>query len=173
MNKYLAFLDIDGVLCSHRVQVAFGGDGFWTRFDPVAIDYLNTLHDRFDIGFVICSTWKNSLDTDDTTIEHWVRSAFQNSGFRGNINRPWKTNPENKTWSHSELSSRDQRPTEVKMYLEEYGHFIDDYIIFDDDSYNYKEVLGKSRQVKPDQNNGLLFKHILNAESLVGVWDKK
>lgn len=165
-RKYLVFLDIDGVFTSNRVHVAHNGSyALWSRFDPVAVDFMNWIHDTHPVEFVIMSTWKNHLDSDDVNIKHWVVSAFYNSGFRGKIADPWKT-------YDSILNPREDRGHEVKSYLDCYGHDIEDYILFDDSKFNFKQVLGKGRHVLTDPENGLLFKHMLNAKSIMGEWTK-
>jgi len=168
-RKYLVFLDIDGVFTSNRVHLAHNADfNMWHRFDPVAVDFMNKIHDTYPVEFVLMSTWKNHLKNDDTNIQHWVRSAFGNSGFRGTIATPWKTDPDNfaimKKWD---------RGDEVKNYLETFATDIEDYILFDDNSYNFEKALGKKRLVRTDSDNGLLHKHMLNALSLLGQWKKK
>lgn len=165
-RKYLVFLDIDGVFTSSRVHYAHNSKyNLWARFDPIAIDFMNKIHDRYPVEFVIMSTWKNGLRNDDQMIEHWVRAAFANSGFRGMIATPWKTDPDNfavqKKWD---------RANEVKDYLENFGSDVKDFILFDDNRYRFKEILGKGRLVQTDPENGLLFKHMLNAQSIMGNW---
>jgi len=169
-RKYLVFLDIDGVFTSHRVHIAHNAHGamMWQRFDPVAVDFMNYIHDTYPVEFVLMSTWKDHLKTDDPMINHLVRSAFANSGFRGLLATPWKTDPDNigvmKKWD---------RAHQVKDYLDLYGGDVDDFILFDDNRYKFKEVLGKNRLVLTDADNGLLYKHMLNAKSMMGHWCKK
>ena len=170
-RKYLVFLDIDGVFTSSRVHYAHAAAyEMWHRFDPVAVDFMNKIHDRYPVEFVIMSTWKNYLDAKSNMLEHWVRAAFGNSGFRGQLASPWKTDPDNVIWQRKGLNDRAH---EVREYLELYGQDIKDYILFDDNAYRFKEVLGKSRLVKTDHENGLLYKHMLNAQSLMGQWHER
>jgi hypothetical protein len=140
----------------------------WHRFDPVAVDFMNKIHDRYPVEFVLMSTWKNNLRTDDQMIEHWVRAAFGNSGFRGDFASPWTTDPDDlavhKKWD---------RGNEVKDYLETYATDVKDFILFDDNRYRFKEILGKNRLVQTDHENGLLYKHMLNAQSLMGTWHER
>jgi hypothetical protein len=169
VRKYLVFLDIDGVLTSQRVHTTYQGEyGMWCQFDPVAIHFFNWMHDTYPIETVIMSTWKNGLRNDDAMIEHWVRAAFANSGFRGTLASPWKTDPDNfavmKKWD---------RGNEVKDYLENFGTDVEDFILFDDNRYRFKEILGKNRLVWSDATDGLLHKHMLNAKSLMGNWEKR
>jgi len=168
-RKYLVFLDIDGVFTSSRVHLAHNADfNMWHRFDPVAVDFMNKIHDTYPVEFVLMSTWKNHLKNDDINIQHWVRSAFGNSGFRGTIATPWKTDPDNfaimKKWN---------RGDEVKNYLENFGTDVEDFILFDDNAYNFEKALGKKRLIRTDPDNGLLYKHMLNAQSMLGQWKKK
>ncbi len=168
--KYLAFLDIDGVLTSNRVHVAHNSaDMMWQRFDPVAIDFLNFMHDTYDVEFVIMSTWARGCDVKDPSVEHWVRATFASAGFRGMIARPWKTDPDNIVLA----KGLHYRAYAVKDYLDNFGQDIDDFILFDDTHYDFDRILGKKRLVKTCPDNGLLFKHMLHAKSIMGNWNKK
>ena len=170
-RKYLVFLDIDGVFTSSRVHYAHNAVyEMWHRFDPVAIDFMNKIHDRYAVEFVLISTWKNYLRNDDSTIEHWIRSAFANSGFRGNFAEMWKTDPDN-LWINKPPPY--DRSHEIKDYLAEYATDVKDFIIFDDNDYNFEKVLGVRRWVRTDPENGLLYKHMKNAQSLMGHWHEK
>ena len=171
MTPYLIFLDIDGVFTSTRVHTAHNADyDIWHRFDPVAVDFMNKIHDTYDVAFVLISTWKNSLVTDNNMISHWVKAAFANSGFRGSFSSLWKTDPDNLKFGKQGVYNRAH---EIRDYLDTYGPNVKDYLIFDDNDYDFKKVLGKKRLVKTDPDNGLLHKHMLNAYSLMGLWDKK
>jgi len=168
-RKYLVFLDIDGVFTSSRVHYAHNAEyGMWHRFDPVAVDFLNRIHDTYPVEFVLMSTWKNNIKYDHKMIEHWVRSAFANSGFRGMIAKPWKADPDDFA-----VMKRWDRAHEVKDYLENFGEDVKDFILFDDNAYRFKEILGKGRLVRTDPDNGLLHKHMLNAMSIMGTWVEK
>jgi hypothetical protein len=170
-RKYLVFLDIDGVFTSSRVHFAHAAAyEMWHRFDPVAVDFMNKIHDRYPVEFVIMSTWKDNLRSDDNNVKHWVHAAFGNSGFRGQLATPWKTDPDNVIWQRK---GANDRAYEVKEYLELYATDIKDYILFDDNRYQFKEVLGVNRLVHTDHENGLLYKHMLNAHSLMGQWHER
>lgn len=165
--KYLVFLDIDGVFTSGRVQFASANPrDLWNKFDPTAIDFMNKIHDRVDgVYFMLISTWKDHLPSDDAMLEHWIISAFRNAGFRGEFNRPWKTNPDNV------YKNKETRAHEIRDYLA--GRNIKDYIIFDDTDYAFDTILGKRRHIKTDSENGLLLKHMKNAMSIIGEWEPK
>lgn len=168
-RKYLIFLDIDGVFTSNRVHYAHNATyKMWARFDPVAVDFMNKIHDTYPVEFVLMSTWKNGLRNDDKMTEHWIQAAFANSGFRGEFAAPWKTDPDNfsptKKWD---------RGNEVKDYLENFATDVEDFVLFDDNRYRFNEILGKKRLVQTNSDDGLLHKHMLHANSLMGNWEKK
>lgn len=168
-RKFLCFVDIDGVLTSNRVHTTYQGEyEMWCQFDPIAVQFFNWIHDTYPVEFCLMSTWKNGLRTDDTMIEHWVRAAFANSGFRGVIATPWKTDPDNFA-----VARKWDRGNEVKDYLENFATDIEDFILFDDNRHRFKEILGKQRLVLTDPDNGLLHRHMLNAKSLMGNWKKR
>jgi len=168
-KKYLCFLDIDGVFASSRVHTASNATyPIWHQFDPIAIQFLNKIHDTYNVKFVLISTWKNYLETENTMISHWVASAFGNAGFRGEFHEKWKTDPDNEWHTKKGLYNRAH---EIKEFLEMYP--ADDFIIFDDNDYGFKKVLGVSRFVKTNPEDGLLHKHMLNAKSMMGMWEKK
>ena len=169
-RKYLVLLDIDGVFTSSRVNTAHNASyDMWHRFDPVAIDFMNKIHDTYPVEFVIMSTWKNYIDAKSYMMEHWVRSAFGNSGFRGQFAKPWKTDPE-ELWI---VRKGFVRGSEVREYLDTYATDVLDFILFDDNSYNFDIALGRKRLIRTDPDNGLLYKHMQKAQSIMGQWDKK
>lgn len=170
-RKYLVFLDIDGVFTSNRVHLSHNAVyDVWHRFDPVAVDFMNKIHDTYPVDFVLISTWKDHLDTSDNSIIHWIRAAFANSGFRGNLAGFWKTDPLNEGLTKPKPYTRAH---EIRDYLKEIASDVEDYIIFDDNDYDFKKVLGKSRLVKTHDEDGLLTKHMKNALSIMGTWKKK
>ena len=169
-RKYIVFLDIDGVFTSHRIHTAHNAHQavMWQRFDPVAVDFMNYIHDTYPVEFVLMSTWKNGLRENDTVAEHWVRAAFANSGFRGLFASPWKTDPD----GFAQIKKWD-RGHEVKDYLENFASDAKDFILFDDNRYRFNEILGVKRHVWTDAHNGLLHKHMLVAKSMMGNWEKR
>ncbi|EPX76761.1 HAD domain-containing protein [Salipiger mucosus] len=171
---YLVFLDFDGVLAHKRVHLA-GGAGYsdhynkWSKFDPVAIDFFNRIHDTYlDVRFVIMSSWKSTADIHDEYTEHVFQSMLRNAGFRGALGDPWKTNPYNEAGL-----DRDDRAIQVKDYLVNKAPYAQDFILFDDNRFRFKEVLGKGRLVQTSENDGLLSKHMLDALSIMGHWEHR
>ena len=168
-RKYLVFLDIDGVFTSSRVHYAHAASyEMWHRFDPVAVDFMNKIHERYPVEFVLMSTWKNYIDVNSHMIEHWFRAAFGNSGFRGQFATPWKTDPDNLA-----LQKKWDRGDEVREYLDTYATDVKDFILFDDNVYNFDKALGVKRLVRTDPENGLLYKHMLHAQSIMGQWHER
>lgn len=162
--RYYVFLDIDGVLATQRQSFVRDFEYMiWCDFDPVAVKFLNKLHDSFyGVEFVLTSTWKFGLD-DDPMVHHWIECAFRNANFRGNFAVDWKTKDD------GEFGGYDSRAYSVKEYLDTHNH--DGYIIFDDSDYSFNRVLGEKRFIKTDPTDGMLTKHMMNAWALVNqVW---
>ena len=163
---YLVFLDIDGVLATKRTFTAFPTEyDLWAKFDPVAVDFFNWIHDNYDVQFVVMSTWKRNMD--GLMSIHWVNSCLQNSGFRGTLASPWRTNPKDDPHVEHTLD----RAHQVKAYIDNAKP--DDFILFDDNSFHFKDVLGKGRLIQTHAENGLLVSHMNNAKALMGGWNKK
>lgn len=167
-NKYAVFVDIDGVLTSWRVHFAHNASyKMWARFDPVAIDFFNKIHDEYNVEFIITSTWKNFVKENDMTIYHWMQSAFANSGFRGKFANPWKTNDINEAKNYME------RGNEIKDYIDKYGEKYSDFIIFDDTPSNINEFF-PCRFIQTDPNNGITWENMIEAyDDIINFWEKK
>ena len=179
-TPYVVFLDIDGVLTTARHYHALNAQnpGSWGSFDPVAIQFFNKLADTYDVDFVMSSTWRVLFDEAQTTdggwitiedkefgdgpIPHWAEACFRTAGFKGKFPLDWRT-PQLKSGNRAE---------EVDMWLGRHPE-VEDYLIFDDIDFGFNDVLSKRRFIQTDENNGLLWKHMIKAESLVGQWNKK
>ena len=174
-NKYLIFLDIDGVLTSgrvHKAKIRQNSDGeqsplMWSHFDPIAVDFFNRINDEFPVEFVSMSTWSYHLPLYGVTTNHLFESVFCNAGFQGKWADPWKTNPEN----DPSLYSQD-RAYHVWQYLDVYSKNTPDFLLFDDTQYRFNAVLGKKRFIHTDPDNGLLMKHMDKAWSIMGEWTR-
>lgn len=169
MSNYIVFLDMDGVFATSRVHmVANTAYLMWHKLDPVAVDLMNCLHDKFDVEFVLSSTWRLSLDAAHVNQLHWVFAAFGAAGFRGMFAREYRTGQSNHAFK--------SRALEIKEYLETYAEIhpeFEDFLIFDDDDFSFDEVLGKKRFVKTDPADGILSKHIQKTFSITGQWKQK
>lgn len=166
--KYLVFLDIDGVFTSLRAQLSSLNCGeMWSTFDPVAINFMNWIHDRYPVEFVLISTWKQGLGNPESPAiaGHWVLSAFRNAGFDGTFHY--------RMWTDDYRSVGKTRAHEIQEFLQLYGKDVDDFIIFDDNDYEFKQILGKKRLIRTDAHDGMLSKHMLDARSMMGTWVTK
>jgi len=168
--KYVVFVDFDGVLTSTRVHLSYEATKtypVWCVFDPVAIEFFNRLHYKYeDVSFVWTTTWRNGMTDKQYHTEHWAYAMWYNAGFRGKFGTPWRVNPDETIPLH-------KRAEEVKHYLEKYAPTARDYLVFDDNDYGFNDVLGKRRFIKTDSDNGLMYKHMKNVLSIVGTWDEK
>lgn len=172
MKRYAVFLDIDGVFTSARVQAGHtcSNHPMWDKFDPVAVDFMNKLDSLFNVDWVLMTTWKNHIDTTDPMYFHWINSSFRNAGFRGSFPASaWKTNPDNNLDKYNKLNGR---ALEVADYLREYGPY-DDYLLFDDCDYAFNQTLDRKRWVRTSADDGLLLKHMRQALSITGSWEKR
>lgn len=164
--SYLVFLDVDGVFTSARVEMSDAQYPYlWSKFDPVAVEFMNRIHDKHDVEFVLSSTWRDNLKMDDNSLI-WVITAFRNAGFRGAFAPTWKVNPEDEPV----MLYQKGRAHEIKHYIENYTNNLKDYIIFDDNDYGFDSVLGVKRLVRTDTDNGILVKHMKHAKSIMGNW---
>lgn len=84
------FLDIDGVLTSARAHVALTSKHskflVWHHFDPVAIGFLNRLHEETeDLKVVLSSTWRRIYEMRDMFM------MLSQAGWRGEFHSNWRT----------------------------------------------------------------------------------
>ena len=175
--SYIVFLDIDGVFTSERYATALDQnrqqpDEYWSSFDPVAVQFMNTLARRYPVRFVLISTWKTGLAVDPpgslltgpgAMAYLFMLAAFRNAGFEGLFHPIWKTNPDNSV-------NYPDRAIEIKDWLRENGSTIKDYLIFDDNDYGFERVLGVKRWIKTSTTEGLLLPAMRNAKSITGTW---
>ncbi len=164
MNQYLVFLDIDGVFTSSRIELAYNYNEIWSSFDHNAVQFMNRIATlpNIDVKFVVSSTWRNEfVEEVPSIIPHWALATFRSSGFRGNFADPWKTN------NHSGYFNR---ASEISEYIKTYDKDVKDYLIFDDTDYNFNNVLERKRFIKTDSHDGLLYKHMIKALTIIGEW---
>jgi HAD domain in Swiss Army Knife RNA repair proteins len=166
---YLVFLDVDGVFTSQRVQTAQGFNymDIWNKFDPIAVDFMNRIHHKHEVEFVLMTTWKRDVNPDlESMGMHWVTAAFRNAGFQGNFATVPKTDP-------NDRSNFMSRGKEVKAYLDEFGFSCQDFILFDDNDDGFEQALGKRRLIKTSTDNGLTLKNMNDALAMIGNWNYK
>jgi len=179
MSTGLIFLDFDGVLTSERVNIAQNYDyDIWSKFDSVAIDFFNKLHDTYNLNFVWNTTWMHGMKEHDKMTFHWMQTMFRNSGFRGTFADPWRVNPDDKDYSIIYgCNSRNYRAHQVKEYMTNYhlaAYNAKRYMCFDDIDFGYNNILNAKRFIKTDSDNGMLNHHYKRALALAScVFDKE
>lgn len=172
MNTGLVFLDFDGVLTSARVNIAQTNADYdmWSKFDSVTVDFLNKLHNTFDIRFVWNTTWMHGMANDNAMNYHWAYTMFRNAGFTGRFNKPWRVNPDDVVdMTTSGGKPRDYRAQEMLSYLKDYEPGVWDakaFMVLDDLDFDYNKVLGVKRWIHTDSDNGMLLKHYQKAWAL-------
>lgn len=124
----LIYLDIDGVLCTHRASAAIGETGTMDYLDPIACKLVERLITEFSARVVISSTWR---------ITHSKREMYQLFRCAGHhiiaesLHTRWAT-PNLKGLSGFPC----QRGKEIEASLSEIENveFVTGYVILDDDS---------------------------------------
>ena len=145
------FLDIDGVLNSHRTAVAYR-QILYRKLDPVAVAMLYRICKFADAKIVVSSTWRK--DGDWLTL---VWGCLREAGF------PWDGDYcpiiDRTTVAHRGITDNDEYPgintsrgDDIKLWLDDHPEY-DDYIILDDDS-----------DMRPDQ-----LDRFINVEGKVGL----
>lgn len=145
------FLDIDGVLNSHRSAIAYCSV-LMRKLDPVAVSMLYRIVKYAPADLVISSTWR--MDRDYLPL---VWGCLREAGF------PWDGDKcpiiGKTTTEHKGITDDDEYPgintgrgDQIKQWLDENPEY-DDYIILDDDS-----------DMRPDQ-----LDRFINIDGKVGL----
>lgn len=140
------FLDIDGVLCTWRSHIAYGGDGgLMQHLDPVAVRLVAQLCRETNAQLVLSSTWRHHHDQLSMT------GILQNAGF--------DTIPWHQIWktptAQKKLSLPSCRGDEIDAWLENAKPEV--YVILDDFD-NFHEHHKASLVLTPE-NNGLTWEN--------------
>jgi hypothetical protein len=152
MKNYL-FLDIDGVLTSARVHVASQKPGTWAAFDPVAVNFLEKVVDKWPAEIVISSTWRRIYDRYD-----W-EGLFGLSNMTRYFHQNWRTGLDGPKRTH-----------EIAEWLVAHGGPEYNYIILDDEDHSFTEEQ-KRHWVHTDSENGMTlenYSEILDKTQLRG-----
>lgn len=155
MSKYI-FLDIDGVLSSRDWFEQNKHTKGYTEINPDKVKLLKEIVDRTDAKIILSSTWR-SLAAHDGKPEHEMYTYLTNSlkGFGLSI-------------SDQTPYIQQNRPQEIKTWLENNTNEGDCYVSLDDDySYDaYKECGIQACLVKTsfyESNGGLREEHVEKA----------
>lgn len=138
----IVFLDIDGVLCTHRSHMAFKGpkSAFMQHLDPVGVKLVESLCEESGAEIVISSTWSEFHDMQS------MLAILMNAGFSfPNFHNNWKTIKSHK-YSH--------RGEEIAQWMKMHGK-PDHYVIIDDDD----RLLDSQKEfwVQTTMNDGLTY----------------
>lgn len=113
----LVFLDMDGVVVTARSHAALDKGGLWSACDPIAIGYLNKMVERYDVCFVLSSTWRYAIGY-QKTIDHLMSAGFKGVFIGETPQIPFKS-----------------RGVEINAYLAAHvaaGKSLSSYLILDD-----------------------------------------
>jgi len=150
MDKII-FLDIDGVLCTHRSQVgSMIATGTMETLDPIGVNMISYLCAISDAKVVISSTWR--------LMHKDLPMMFRMVGFRGKFHEVWKTPDAFNTNTHHTL-----RGDDLNQWLEENGDH--EYIIIDDDSDFYDNQ--KERLIHTETKDGISYQNFRDACELL------
>ncbi len=151
----ILFLDIDGVLTSGRVHLAYRKGGIWTDFDPIGVSALLKVCET-GVKLVISSTWRKFPD-------HLWREMEKNDLKQYVYFPDWKTTD----LGYNPATGSDyQRGDEIKEYLGRHPE-IDSYRILDDNSD--MDALPSKKLILTDGENGITTQNILKLYRWSGV----
>lgn len=148
------FLDIDGVLNSHRTCMAFKGfpapsdnpKRGWDKLDPIAIKLLQRVCERSNAVCVLSSTWRLGVD------RKWLDKLQKYLG----VSIIDKTR-----------EAYDKRGYQIKDWLDSHPE-VTHYAILDDDSDMLEDQMGNF--VKTTHEDGLSYQ---NHVDLIEILDGK
>ena len=146
----IVFLDIDGVVCNHRVC--------WARprgvlelssqawIDPISVAAVNRICADADAKIVVSSTWRNFKDID---------VILRTMGILADYHPSYTT-----------TKPGGIRGDQIKAWMDDNGR-PSNYVILDDDSDFLKEQL--PHLVQTDHEDGILTRHIKRALEIFGL----
>ena len=138
-KKFYVFLDIDGVLYDWNYIKSLGPEhwgGVIVDFDPKSIEALNyliaQLKKEYDVELVISSTWRSNMER---TIQILINHGLKTEDLFISRTRN-STNPR-------------YRGREIMDYLEN-KRDKENYVIIDDETFDFKEYFHDTRIIKTD-----------------------
>lgn len=155
MKIFYLFLDIDGVLTNFRCSISQGKDrsGMMEYFDPIAIQFLNSLHRENTMKVVITSTWRK---------KYWGNSPslLRTAGFIGDFADP--------CFTKDMASNGMNRGDEIQLWLTENEKTNANIIILDDDS-----DMGhlEDSLVLTDGMNGITAENMIKIQEMIENFD--
>ena len=159
MNKYI-FLDIDGVLNSMDWFKQNKGVAGHTEINPDKVKMLKEIVDQTDAKIILSSTWRDLAAHDDRP-EHemytYLKTSLEEFGLSISDQTPY---------------IQQNRPQEIKDWLENNTNEGDHYVSLDDDysyeayrQYGIEECLVKTSFYEPD--GGLRKEHVEKAVKIL------
>lgn len=146
----IIFLDMDGVLCTHRAFFAQGEFGIMRALDREAVQLLNVLceiSDVEEVRYVLSSTWRKY------NTREWMESHLKSFGWTGSFHDDWATK-----------SLNGIRGLEVNEWLSRHSE-VTNYVIIDDDSDFMEEQ--KSHFVQTHVYDGISFDNFIRAVNIL------
>lgn len=162
----IIFLDIDGVICTHRACLSNPDTGIFRKWDPIAIDMINYLCDQSGAKIVVSSSWRK--DTNNLQMTLAVGGLHQRH-FYHDHDYDIEPNKEDQYgfMTPKYVFNQEIRGDQVQHWLDKRKHLIDTYIILDDntDFHDYQ----KNQLVITDCYNGMSFENFQKAKELLGI----
>lgn len=156
------FLDIDGVLCTHRAHYARGRqapNGLMHVLDREAVGLLNILCcaglPHTEVRVVLISTWRLPQHPLSRGELKPIEDHLRSHGFVGKFHSDWKA---------PHLGGEDLRGHEVAAWLAEHAG-VDDFLIIDDRATFLSEQ--SSRHVRPNYFEGLSWLNFVHAADIL------
>jgi len=150
------FLDVDGVLVTHRFMLTDAGQKRvgktarhpgHSRFDPSCVSAINCIVGATKASLVISSTWREFFGSNEA-----MRRHFALQGVDGHIVGPTPvfTDPDA------------QRGDEIHCWLEAVSSIVESFVILDDEDHLWPDDL-RARWIQTDFETGLTTSHVRKA----------
>lgn len=152
MSKFVIFLDIDGVLCTHRQAYAMGDHGLLGCLDPVGLSFLNRMCATYPMLIIISSSWRIGKD-----YNHFSR-IFKATGH---FNLADSLHYDD----YATPSMTGVRGLEIEDWLKRNNEIVSDYLILDDDRDMLEYQM--DRLINTPSDNGLLLEHYIRIKETI------
>jgi hypothetical protein len=145
------FLDLDGVLITHRAARALVDDGgfFEDIFDPIAVALFNRLASPPDVRVVLTSARR---------YDRGIRQLLKRNNVQAKWHASWRTAP-------TRGGKKSKRGWLVREWLDRRGNNVQSYVILDDS----RDFLPsqKPRHVVAPLYDGLTYQNYLDARKIL------
>ena len=147
----IVFMDIDGVLIPYQKA----SDDYHEYFDDNdkwnedAIDYMNKLIKKTDAKVVLISSYRKHKSKKE------IEKRLKKVGFEYDI------------WDEISEEKHVERGIQIKEWLKENKHKVNNYVIIDDNRYDYKETRLQPYSVEPDHKVGFNKSEMLKSIEII------